>query len=71
MGNNPWEVSHVFSREISRRMQSESCLGTPWGPSYEHICKNIYVWKGRFEGGPWLNKALKTTSNDVLKVQHA
>ena len=38
----PWEVSHLFSRQISRRMHSESCLGTPWGSRYEHICKN---WK--------------------------
>ena len=38
-----------FSREISRRMPLESCLGTPWGPSYEHIYKNIYFWKGRLQ----------------------
>ena len=36
------EVAHLFSREISHRMPSESYLGTPWGPSYEHICKNVY-----------------------------
>ena len=42
----PWEVSHLFSREISLRMHSESCLGTPWGPSYTHICKSIYFCKG-------------------------
>ena len=24
----PWEVAHLFSREISSRMPSESCLGT-------------------------------------------
>ena len=26
------EVSHLCSREISRRMPSESCLGNPLGP---------------------------------------
>ena len=30
----PWEVSHLFSHEISYRMHSESCLGTPWPPKY-------------------------------------
>ena len=44
----PWEVSHLFSREIARRMPFESCLGTPWGPIYEHICKNVYFKRGRF-----------------------
>ena len=37
----------LLSREISRRMPSESCLGTPWGPSYEHIYKNIHFCKGK------------------------
>ena len=37
----PWEVSHLFYHKISCRMPSESCLGTPWGPRYEHIYKNI------------------------------
>ena len=31
----PREVSHLFSREISRRMPSESCLGIPWGRNGE------------------------------------
>ena len=34
-----WEESHLFSHQISRRMPSESCLGTPWGPSYDQFCK--------------------------------
>ena len=38
----------IFSHEISCRMHSESCLGTPWGPSYEHICKNVYIKRNRF-----------------------
>ena len=50
-GYRPWEVSHLFSREISRRMPSESCLGTPWGPSYEHIYKNIHLCKGKGSKG--------------------
>ena len=45
-GYMPWEVSHLFSHQVSRRMHSKSCLGTPWGPSYEHFCKNIYLCKG-------------------------
>ena len=36
-----------LSREIARRMPSESCLGTPWGPSYEHTCKNVYLKRDR------------------------
>ena len=39
----PWEESHLFSCEISRRMPSESCLGTPWGPSYEQIFVKAYI----------------------------
>ena len=27
-------------------MHSKSCLGIRWGPSYEHICKNMYFCKG-------------------------
>ena len=30
-----------FKRGISRGMQSKACLGIPWGPSYEHICKKF------------------------------
>ena len=52
----------IFSREILHRMHSESCLGTPWGPSYEHICKNIYFCKGCIGWQPWLKRALKTIS---------
>ena len=26
-------------------MHSESCLGTPWGPRYEHICKTCGIFK--------------------------
>ena len=63
--------SSFFSREISRRMLSESCLGTTWGLRYEHICKNIYFWKGRLRWDPWLKRALNTISNGVLKIQHA
>jgi len=47
----PREVAYLFVHEISRRMPSESCLGTPWDPSYEHIYKNMI----RREGGRgWL-----------------
>ena len=52
-------------------MPPESCLGTPWGPSYEHICKNIHFWKGRFGWDPWLKRASKTISNGILKIQNA
>ena len=41
VGFRPREVAHLFSREISCRIPSESCLGTPWSTSYAHICKNI------------------------------
>ena len=70
-GLQPQEVAHLFSREISHRMSSESCPRTPWGPSYEHICKNIYFCQGRCQWDPWLKRALKTISNGVLKVQNA
>ena len=40
-------ISSFFSREISLRMPSESCLGTPSGPRYEHIYKNIHLCKGK------------------------
>ena len=50
-GYRPWEVSHLFSHEISRRMPSESCLGTPWGLSYEHVYKNIHFCKGKGKEG--------------------
>ena len=71
VGFKPWEVAHLFSPEVSRRMPSEWCLGTPWGPSYEHMCKNIYLGKGWIGLDPWLKRALKTISNGVLKIQHA
>ena len=45
-GYKPWQVSHLFRRNISRGMHLKSCLGTPWGQSYEHICRNIYFSKG-------------------------
>ena len=32
----PREVSHLLSHEMSHRMHSESCLGTPRSPSYDH-----------------------------------
>ena len=41
----PWEVSHLFSRQIASRMHSESCLGTPWGPRYKHLCKTCSIFK--------------------------
>ena len=43
----PWEVAHLFSREIARRMPSEPCLGTPWGPSYDQFCRTYVFRKGR------------------------
>jgi hypothetical protein len=67
----PREVAHLLAREISHRMRSKSCLGTPWGPSYEHICKNIHFWRGRFGWDPWLKRASKTISNGILKVHNA
>ena len=36
------EVSHFLSHEISRRMPSESCLGTP-GARVMTICVNMYI----------------------------
>ena len=39
----PREVSHLFSREIFRRMPSESCLGPIFGQSYDHIYKTIHL----------------------------
>ena len=71
VGFRPREVAHLFSREISRRMPSESCLGTPWGSSYEHICKNIYFWKGGIGWDPWFKRVLKTISSGVFKVNNA
>ena len=47
LGIRPREVAHFLSSEISRRIPSESCLGTPWGLSYEHICENMYFCQGR------------------------
>ena len=55
----PWEASHLFSCDISRRMPSESCLGPPWGSSYEHICKNIYFWKRWIGLDPMVDKGVK------------
>ena len=42
-GLGPWEVAPRFSNEISRVMYSKSCLGTPWGPRYGHVCKTCIV----------------------------
>ena len=36
-----WEVAHFVCRNISRGMHLKSCLGTPWCPRYDTICKNI------------------------------
>ena len=38
------EVSYIFYRQYMEC--SQSYLWTPWGPSYDHICKNIYLCKG-------------------------
>ena len=46
-GYKPWEVSHLFSCEISHRMPSESCLRTPWGSSYDQSCKTCVFRKVR------------------------
>ena len=32
-------------------MLSESCLGIPWGKSYDHTYKNIYFCKGKGREG--------------------
>ena len=32
-------------RQISFGMHFKSCLGTPWGLRYDHICKNMYVYR--------------------------
>ena len=40
-----WEVSHLFCRQISCGMPLESCLGTPWAPRHDHICKNKYFYR--------------------------
>ena len=50
-GYRPWEASHLFSREILRGTLSESCLGTPCCPSYEHIYKNTHFCKGKGREG--------------------
>ena len=41
-----WEVSHLVKQNVSRIMHSKSCLGTPWGASYECICESMYPSKG-------------------------
>ena len=66
----PGGSSCFFSWNLCR-MPSESCLGTPWGPSYEHIWKNIYFWKGWIGLDPWMKRALKSRSNGVFKIQNA
>ena len=45
----PWEVSHLFSREISCRMQSESCLGSPWA-RFMSISIKTYIFVKVREG---------------------
>ena len=59
MGFRPREVAHLFSCEISHRMHSESCLGTPWDPSYEHICKNIFLLERLNWVRPMVEKSVK------------
>ena len=41
MGYKPWEVSHLFSREISRRMPSESCMGSPGARVMTNFIKHV------------------------------
>ena len=62
-GYRPWEVSHLFSHEISRRMPSESCLGTAFGPSYEQFGKTCVFRKGRKGRDPLSSDLL---SSDAL-----
>ena len=57
-GCRPWEVSHLFSLEISHRMPSESCLGTPWSPSCELTCKHIFLLR-TFWVRPMVKKSVK------------
>ena len=45
----PREVSHLFSREISRRMPSESCLGTHfWCELWPYLSKRIFGSNSHF-----------------------
>ena len=68
VGFRPREAAHFLSREISRRMPSESCLGTPWAPSYDHIYKNIHLCGGisfRFPSN-FASNAFRIMSGDPL-----
>ena len=67
----PWEVPHRFKHKLSHRLHSKSCLGTPWGSSYDHIYKNMYFCKGWIAWQQRLKGALNTISNGILKVQNA
>ena len=44
-GYKPWEVSHFFSREISRRMPSKSCLGPLGGRVMTNFVKHVFFAK--------------------------
>ena len=44
MGFRPREVAHLLSREISRRMHSESCPGTPLGARVMSIFVKTYIF---------------------------
>ena len=44
-GYRPWEVSHLVSREISRRMPSELCLETPWARVMTTFIKHVFFAK--------------------------
>ena len=39
----PWEISLRFSCAISHIMHWKSCLGTPWVPRHEHMCKTCIL----------------------------
>jgi len=61
-GYRPWQVSHLFRREISRRIDSKSSLGTPWGSRYGRgdgvganmwFVKLIMLLKNQVQMGVW------------------
>ena len=63
-----------FVRQISHGMNLKSCLGTPRGPRYDHICKNMYFYRDHsgYQRRTWLIfrlSASKMTSFRVISVE--
>ena len=55
----PWEVAHLFSREIPVECRQNHVWGPIFDPSYDHIYKNVYFEKSVTNYTEWCSQSTK------------